>query len=201
MIQGLKTTSVLAFLFTPLVIEAQVGGSLVEFPPLDITLEISETTDGRPVISMDTIELVTGEYYRLNVTSSGETDWRLEMPDLLQNSHLRLVTVNDGIEIHLQSMVCHRIRSAWKDIIEFHSDQTGNLRLYYREESDCPGTVSRASRRSGSRSACRGAVCCEMTWKAVDPTGGSYTRFRVKIGGSVGCFPRLRSRSGAPYEV
>ncbi len=62
MIHGLKTTScVLAFLSAPLVIEAQVGGSLVEFPPVDITLEISETTDGKPVISMDTIELITGE--------------------------------------------------------------------------------------------------------------------------------------------
>ena len=110
MIHDLKTTfCVLAFLFTPLVVEAQVGGSLVEFPPLDISLEISETADGKPVISMDSIELITGEYYRLNVTSSGETDWRLEMPDLLQNSHLRVVTVNDGIEVHLQSLVFRAI--------------------------------------------------------------------------------------------
>ena len=110
MIHDLKTTfCVLAFLFTPLVVEAQVGGSLVEFPPLDISLEISETADGKPVISMDSIELITGEYYRLNVTSSGETDWRLEMPDLLQNSHLRVVTVNDGIGVHLQSLVFRAI--------------------------------------------------------------------------------------------
>ena len=110
MIHDLKTTfCVLAFLFTPLVVEAQVGGSLVEFPPLDISLEIPETADGKPVISMDSIELITGEYYRLNVTSSGETDWRLEMPDLLQNSHLRVVTVNDGIEVHLQSLVFRAI--------------------------------------------------------------------------------------------
>ena len=110
MIHDLKTTfCVLAFLFTPLVVEAQVGGSLVEFPPLDISLEIPETADGKPVISMDSIELITGGYYRLNVTSSGETDWRLEMPDLLQNSHLRVVTVNDGIEVHLQSLVFRAI--------------------------------------------------------------------------------------------
>ena len=110
MIHDLKTTfCVLAFLFTPLVVEAQVGGSLVEFPPLDISLEIPETADGKPVVSMDSIELITGEYYRLNVTSSGETDWRLEMPDLLQNSHLRVVTVNDGIEVHLQSLVFRAI--------------------------------------------------------------------------------------------
>ena len=110
MIHDLKTTfCVLAFLFTPLVVEAQVGGSLVEFTPLDISLEISETADGKPVISMDSIELITGGYYRLNVTSSGETDWRLEMPDLLQNSHLRVVTVNDGIEVHLQSLVFRAI--------------------------------------------------------------------------------------------
>ena len=57
MIHDLKTTfCVLAFLFTPLVVEVQVGGRLVEFPPLDISLEISETADGKPVISMDSIE-------------------------------------------------------------------------------------------------------------------------------------------------
>jgi hypothetical protein len=31
------------------------------------------------------------------------------MPDLLLNSHLRIVTVNEGVEIHLQSMVFRAI--------------------------------------------------------------------------------------------
>lgn len=87
----------------------QVGGSLAEFPPVDINLEILESADGRPRLSATEIRLVTGEYYRLNVTSSGQTDWRLELPELLQNSHLRLLRINGGIEIHLQSMVFRAI--------------------------------------------------------------------------------------------
>ena len=85
-------------------LSAQVGGSLIEFPPLDLQLEIIETADHRPQINPAEFHLVTGEYYRLNITSTGTTDWRLELPDLLQNSHLRVVTIN-GIEVHLQGMV------------------------------------------------------------------------------------------------
>jgi hypothetical protein len=89
-------------------LDSQVGGSLIEFPPQEIELEITETADGRPVLSRTQFKLVTGEYYRLTVTSTGQTDWRLELPDLLQNSHLRVVTIN-GIEVHLQSMVFRAI--------------------------------------------------------------------------------------------
>ncbi|MFM1896370.1 MAG: hypothetical protein RLZZ385_1444 [Pseudomonadota bacterium] len=87
---------------------AQVGGSLIEFPPLDIELQITETADGKPMLDVEEIHLVTGEYYRLNITSTGQTDWRLELADLLQNSHLRVVTIN-GIEVHLQAMVFRAI--------------------------------------------------------------------------------------------
>ena len=76
-------------------LDSQVGGSLIGFPPQEIQLEITETTDGRPVLSRTEFKLVTGEYYRLTVTSTGQTDWRLELPDLLQNSHLRVVDQRD----------------------------------------------------------------------------------------------------------
>ena len=59
-------------------VTAQVGGSLVAFPPVELTLDITESADGAPHISVPEIPLITGEYYRLNVTSSGTTDWRLE---------------------------------------------------------------------------------------------------------------------------
>lgn len=88
---------------------AQVGGSLLAPPPVDIDITISENADGKPSFEPREIRLTTGEYYRFNVTSDGETDWRLELPDLLQNAHLRVVTVNDGVEIHLQSMVFRAI--------------------------------------------------------------------------------------------
>jgi len=88
---------------------AQVGGNLAAGPPVDLELAISETADGKPEISVKEFTLITGEYYRLNITSTGKTDWRLELPDLLQNSHLRVLTVNDGIEVHLQGMVFRAI--------------------------------------------------------------------------------------------
>ena len=78
------------------------------FPPEEIYLEISEDTDGKPHLSIEEFNLVTGEYYRLNINSTGQTDWRLELNDLLQNSHLRVVSIN-GIEVHLQAMVFRAI--------------------------------------------------------------------------------------------
>ena len=86
---------------------AQVGGNLAAGPPLDIYLEISSSPDG-PVLSTAEIGLVTGEYYRLNVTSDGAEPWRFVVDDLLRSSHLRLVTIN-GIEVHLQAMAFRAI--------------------------------------------------------------------------------------------
>ncbi|MEQ9069138.1 MAG: hypothetical protein RLO18_20565, partial [Gimesia chilikensis] len=87
---------------------AQVGGSLIAFPPEELYLEITEDSAGRPHLSANEFRLTTGEYYRLNISSSGQTDWRLELDDLLQNSHLRVVSIN-GIEVHLQAMVFRAI--------------------------------------------------------------------------------------------
>ena len=86
---------------------AQVGGNLAAGPPLDIHLEIATGPDG-PVLSTTAFDLVTGEYYRLNVTSDGVEPWRLEVDELLRNSHLRLVTIN-GIEVHLQALAFRAI--------------------------------------------------------------------------------------------
>ncbi len=86
---------------------AQVGGNLAAGPPLDIHLEIASGPDG-PTLSATRLDLITGEYYRLNVTSDGAEPWRLEVDELLRASHLRLVTIN-GIEVHLQAMAFRAI--------------------------------------------------------------------------------------------
>ncbi|MBM4185443.1 MAG: hypothetical protein FJ207_14700 [Gemmatimonadetes bacterium] len=86
----------------PAALGAQVGGNLAAPPPVDVQLQITTGENG-PVLSPTEIELVTGEYYRLNVTADGRADWRLEVDALLENSHLRLLTIA-GIEVHLQSM-------------------------------------------------------------------------------------------------
>jgi hypothetical protein len=86
---------------------AQVGGNLAGGRPVDLHLSITTTPTG-PVVSPTEFELNTGKYYRLNTTSQGDPDWRLEWPDLLQNSHLRVLTIS-GIEVHLQAMVFRAI--------------------------------------------------------------------------------------------
>ena len=91
----------------PIIVQPQVGGNLTAPPPLDIFLEITTGPDG-PILSVTEFKLITGEYYRLNITSDGGEMWRLEVNDLLQNSHLRVVTINE-IEVHLQSMVFRAI--------------------------------------------------------------------------------------------
>jgi hypothetical protein len=83
---------------------AQVGGNLAAYPPVDLALEIKTSAEGAPVLSKSEFKLVTGEYYRFTVKSDGGKVWRVEVPDLLQNSHLRVVTISD-VEVHLQSLV------------------------------------------------------------------------------------------------
>ena len=91
----------------PATVQPQVGGNLNAPPPLDIFLEITTGPDG-PILSVTEFTLITGEYYRLNITSDGGEMWRVEVNDLLQNSHLRVVTINE-IEVHLQSMTFRAI--------------------------------------------------------------------------------------------
>ena len=86
----------------PLGAFAQVGGNLTAGPPVDLYLDITTGDDG-PVLSTTEFELLTGEYYRINVTSDGDETWRFEATELLQNSHLRIVTISE-IEVHLQSL-------------------------------------------------------------------------------------------------
>lgn len=106
--QGLVRTGLLALLLGSTTVGAQVGGSLMGFPPEELYLQISEDEQGRPHLSKQEFRLVTGDLYRLHISSSGRTDWRIEMEELLLNAHLRVLDVN-GVEIHLQSMVFRAI--------------------------------------------------------------------------------------------
>jgi hypothetical protein len=104
----------------PALAYAQVGGNLAAGPPVDIFVEISTGPNGEPVLSRKEFKLITGEYYRFNIHCPDVTDdlvgWRVEVTDLLSNSHLRVVSVGD-IEIHLQGLTfraieCDEIGSA-----------------------------------------------------------------------------------------
>jgi hypothetical protein len=91
--------------------QAQVGGSLVKFPPVDVRIDITNGPNGKPLLTPSEIKLVTGEYYRLTFSSDGQGKdnrgdplaRRVELTEFLANIHLRILTIS-GIEVHLQGM-------------------------------------------------------------------------------------------------
>lgn len=90
---------------------AQVGGNLVKYPPVDLRIDITNGPDGKPVLTPSEIKLITGEYYRLTLSSDGAGKdargeplaRRVELTEFLSNIHLRILTIS-GIEVHLQGM-------------------------------------------------------------------------------------------------
>ncbi len=90
---------------------AQVGGNLAAYPPVDVRIDITTGEGGKPVLTPQRLEMVTGEYYRLTVASDGQGKdarneplaRRVEVNEFLANIHLRILTIN-GIEVHLQGM-------------------------------------------------------------------------------------------------
>jgi hypothetical protein len=114
------TVAALGLVLLPALAHAQVGGNLAAGPPIDIFVKISTSSNGGPVLSQKEFKLITGEYYRLNINCPDVkhdlVGWRVEVIDLLSNSHLRVVSVGD-IEIHLQGLTfraieCDEIGSA-----------------------------------------------------------------------------------------
>lgn len=99
--------SLLLALLIALPVAAESLGNLAKYPPTKIDLTITSTSDAAPKIEPDEIQLFSGKYYRLTINCPDVRDdltgWRIEMAQLLNNSHLRLVTVGD-IEIHLQGL-------------------------------------------------------------------------------------------------
>ena len=114
---------------------AQSLGNLAQYSPTPKDFTITTGKDGYPVIEPSIIELNSGNYYRLTISCpdvKGDlSGWRVEMPQLLNNSHLRLVAVGD-IEIHLQGLSfnaieCDEIGSA---SVSFVPIKPGNYPLY-----------------------------------------------------------------------
>jgi hypothetical protein len=95
---------------------AQVGGNLVQYPPVDLRIDITNGPGGVPVLTPTDINLVTGEYYRLTFSSDGQGKdsrgdplaRRVELTEFLANAHLRILTI-DGIEVHLQGLTFRAI--------------------------------------------------------------------------------------------
>ena len=110
-------------------------GNLAQYPPERRMLTITTSETGQPILTPQSLELNSGRYYRVTIdcpdVQGDLSGWRVEMPQLLNNAHLRLVAVGD-IEIHLQGLSfnaieCDEIGSA---SISFVPIKPGNYPLY-----------------------------------------------------------------------
>ena len=110
-------------------------GNLAQYPPKRQLLTITTSETGQPILTPQSLELNSGRYYRLTIdcpdVQGDLSGWRLEMPELLNNAHLRLVAVGD-IEIHLQGLSfnaieCDEVGSA---SVSFVPIKPGNYPLY-----------------------------------------------------------------------
>lgn len=118
---------------------AQIGGNLTKFPPVELRLDISSAPDGKPVLTPRRFDLITGDYYRLTISSDGIAKdangktlaRRLEVSEFLSNVHLRLVTV-DHVELHLQGLGFRAIEldEAGEVSFTFVPIRTGQFPLY-----------------------------------------------------------------------
>ncbi len=88
-------------------VAAESLGNLAQYPPERIGLTITTGDNGSPELQPEELILNSGQYYRLTLDCPDVRDdlagWRIEMPEFLNNAHLRLVTVGD-IEVHLQGL-------------------------------------------------------------------------------------------------
>ena len=86
---------------------AESLGNLAQYPPDSVGLTITTADNGAPLLQPEELVLDSGQYYRLTIDCPDVRDdltgWRIEMPEFLNNAHLRLVTVGD-IEVHLQGL-------------------------------------------------------------------------------------------------
>lgn len=144
----------ISLIFSLNLISEESLGNLAQYPPSGKDISISTSEDGSPVLEPKEIFLVTGQYYRLNISCPDVKDdltgWRIEMPELLRNSHLRLVTVGD-IEIHLQGLSfnaieCDEVGSAH---VSFVPIKPGSYQLYV---GNVPSALGRPIGEAGLQS-------------------------------------------------
>lgn len=91
----------------------QKSGVVGSGPPEDVSLDVTIAADGGITLSQSEIHLALGGYYRFNLDCppglANEAGISFVAPDLLENSHLRILSVGDPqtkgeINFHLQGL-------------------------------------------------------------------------------------------------
>lgn len=132
--------------------DAPVPGMIVSGPPQDFVMEVRAGDDGTPVLSQSEFKLVQGSYYRFNfscpeVTGDDEPGFHLEVTDLLANSHLRVIEVND-MEVYMQGLTFRALEcdASGTATFSFYPIRKGTYGIYVRDHSEPPkearGTIT-----------------------------------------------------------
>ena len=120
---------------------AQESGVIASGAPQDIFLEVTTGAGGEPILSEEEFPLALGGSYRFNFVcpdaKDDATGFHLEVTDLLANSHLRVVSVND-VEIYMQGLAFRAIEcdEAGAARFSFHPMRRGVYDIYVRDHSD-----------------------------------------------------------------
>ena len=123
--------------------DTPVPGVIVSGPPLDIFMEVTTGSNGEPILSASEFELVTGGYYRFNFVcpdaKDDATGFHLQVNRLLENSHLRVVSVGD-IEVYMQGLSFRALEcdEAGAARFSFHPMRAGTYEIYVRDHSEPP---------------------------------------------------------------
>ena len=134
---GVAVAGLLAFTAAPNAQEIILGA------PQDIFVNVTTGAAGIPVPDVTEITLALGGYYRINLVcpdaQNDDTGFHFEMPALLANSHLRVVSVGD-IQIHLQGMSFRAIEcdEAGAARFSFNPMRRGVYEIYIRDHLDPP---------------------------------------------------------------
>lgn len=92
----------------------QQSGVIGSGAPEDVFLEVTKGPEGEPVLSAEEFVLANGGYYRFNVVCpdklTSESGFHFEFPGLLENSHLRILSIGEAdIEFYMQGLTFRAI--------------------------------------------------------------------------------------------
>ncbi|MGE3718586.1 MAG: hypothetical protein AB7G07_09325 [Bauldia sp.] len=111
--------------------------------PQDMFINVTTGTGGEPVVDVTEVVLALGGYYRFNLVcpdaQNDDTGFHFEMPELLANAHLRVISIGD-IEVYMQGMSFRAIEcdEAGAARFSFHPMRRGVYEIYIRDHLDPP---------------------------------------------------------------
>ena len=137
----LLASALVALYLVTAVASAQESGVIGRGAPNDVFLIVTTGENGEPILSEDEFVMALGGYYRFNFVcpdaEHDSTGFHFEVPELMANSHLRILSVGD-IEFYMQGLYFHAIQCDEPGAarFSFHPMRRGVYQIYVRDHSD-----------------------------------------------------------------